>query len=109
MEPVALTEQQCGLYKNNSIRRIAGAPRVDSVGTRRMKNYRQDRETMSSWKTRNITAKMGGLSNKRSGKTEEYNNNNGRNGSFFYVAGYLIEERRRWPVITASPRGQSSK
>ena len=36
-------------------------------------------------------------------------NNNGRNGSFFYVAGYLIEERRRWPVITASPRGQCSK
>ena len=36
------------------------------------------------------------------------NNNNGRNGSF-YVAGYLIEERRRWPVITASPRGQCSK
>ena len=35
----------------------------------------------------------------------------GRNGSF-YVAGYiayLIEERRRWPVITASPRGQCSK
>ena len=27
----------------------------------------------------------------------------------FYVAGYLIEERRRWPVITASPRGQYSK
>ena len=27
----------------------------------------------------------------------------------FYVAGYLIEERRRWPVITASPRGQRSK
>ena len=26
-----------------------------------------------------------------------------------YVAGYLIEERRRWPVITASPRGQCSK
>ena len=22
----------------------------------------------------------------------------------FYVAGYLIEERRRWPVMTASPR-----
>ena len=41
----------------------------------------------------------------------QYNNNsnNGRNGSFFYVAGYLIEERRRWPVITASPRGQCSK
>ena len=33
----------------------------------------------------------------------------GRNGSFFNVAGYLIEERRRWPVITASPRGQCSK
>ena len=29
--------------------------------------------------------------------------------AFFYVAGYLIEERRRWPVITASPRGQCSK
>ena len=27
----------------------------------------------------------------------------------FDVAGYLIEERRRWPVITASPRGQCSK
>ena len=27
----------------------------------------------------------------------------------FCVAGYLIEERRRWPVITASPRGQCSK
>ena len=26
--------------------------------------------------------------------------------AFFNVAGYLIEERRRWPVITASPRGQ---
>ena len=27
----------------------------------------------------------------------------------FYVAGYLIEERREWPVITASPRGQYFK
>ena len=27
----------------------------------------------------------------------------------FNVAGYLIEERCRWPVITASPRGQYSK
>ena len=27
----------------------------------------------------------------------------------FNAAGYLIEERRRWPVITASPRGQCSK
>ena len=25
----------------------------------------------------------------------------------FNVAGYLIEERRRWYVITASPRGQN--
>ena len=25
------------------------------------------------------------------------------------MAGYLIEERRRWPVIIASPRGQCSK
>ena len=24
----------------------------------------------------------------------------------FNVAGYLIEERRRWPVITVSPRGK---
>ena len=37
------------------------------------------------------------------------NNNNVRNGSCFNVAGYLVEERRRWPVITASPRGQCSK
>ena len=35
-------------------------------------------------------------------------NINRRNGSC-NVAGYLIEERRRWPVITASPRGQYSK
>ena len=27
----------------------------------------------------------------------------------FNVAGYLIEERRRWPVMIASPRGQCSK
>ena len=27
----------------------------------------------------------------------------------FNVAGYLIEERRKWPIITASPRGQCSK
>ena len=27
----------------------------------------------------------------------------------FNVAGYLVEERRRWPVINASPRGQCSK
>ena len=27
----------------------------------------------------------------------------------FNVAGYIIEERRRWPVITAFPRGQRSK
>ena len=27
----------------------------------------------------------------------------------FNVAGYLIAERRRWPVITASPRGQYYK
>ena len=39
---------------------------------------------------------------------ELFIDNNGRNGSF-YVAGYLIEEMRRWPVITASPRGQCSK
>ena len=25
------------------------------------------------------------------------------------MAGYLVEERRRWPVITAFPRGQCSK
>ena len=27
----------------------------------------------------------------------------------FNVAGYLVEERRRWSVITASLRGQCSK
>ena len=27
----------------------------------------------------------------------------------FYVAGYLLEERRRWHKITDSPRGQCSK
>ena len=27
----------------------------------------------------------------------------------FYVAGNLIKERRSWPVVTASPRGQCSK
>ena len=27
----------------------------------------------------------------------------------FNVTGYPIEERRRWPVITASPRGQGSQ
>ena len=27
----------------------------------------------------------------------------------FYVAGYPIEERCRWPVITPSPRGQCSE
>ena len=27
----------------------------------------------------------------------------------FNVAGYLIEERRRWPIIIACPRGQWSK
>ena len=37
------------------------------------------------------------------------NNNIGRNGSFFNVAGYHIEERRRWPIINASPRRQCSK
>ena len=30
-------------------------------------------------------------------------------GMAVVVAGYLIEERRRWPIITASPRGQCSK
>ena len=37
------------------------------------------------------------------------NNNNGRNGSCLTWPAYLIEERRRWPVITTSPRGQCSK
>ena len=27
----------------------------------------------------------------------------------FYVAGWNIEERLRWPVITDSPRGHCSK
>ena len=36
-------------------------------------------------------------------------NNIGRNGSFFNMAGYLIGERRRWPIINAFPRGQCSR
>ena len=45
---------------------------------------------------------------------DDENNNNNNNiimagMAVFNVAGYLIEERRRWPVITASPRGQYSK
>ena len=30
-------------------------------------------------------------------------------GMAVVLRGYLIEERRRWPIITASPRGQCSK
>ena len=30
-------------------------------------------------------------------------------GLAVFLRGWLIEERRRWPVITASPRGQCSK
>ena len=44
--------------------------------------------------------------------TEQHNNNIiiiMAGMAVFNVAGYLIEERRRWPVITASPRGQYSK
>ena len=43
------------------------------------------------------------------------NNNNNNNNNiaemalFLNAAGYLIEERRRWPVITASRRVQHSK
>ena len=41
--------------------------------------------------------------------TNNDNNNNGRM-AVFNVAGYLIEERRRWPILNdASPRGQCYK
>ena len=36
------------------------------------------------------------------------NNNNGRNGCLTWLATSL-EERRRWPIMNASPRGQCSK
>ena len=43
-------------------------------------------------------------------RTGNYNNNNNiAEMAVFNVAGYLIEERRIWPVITASPQGQYSK
>ena len=43
------------------------------------------------------------------GNNNNNNNNIAKMAVFFNVAGYLIEERRRWPVITASRRGQHSK
>ena len=36
-------------------------------------------------------------------------NNIGRNGSYLTWLATSLEERRRWPVITASPRGLCSK
>ena len=36
------------------------------------------------------------------------NNNNGRNGSCLTWLATSLEERRRWPIINASPRGQCS-
>ena len=37
------------------------------------------------------------------------NNNNGRNGSCLTWLATSLEEKRRWLVINASPRGQCSK
>ena len=37
------------------------------------------------------------------------NNNNGRNGSCLTWLATSLEDKRRWLVINASPRGQCSK
>ena len=37
------------------------------------------------------------------------NNNNGRNGSCLTWLATSLEEKRRWHIINASPRGQCSK
>ena len=37
------------------------------------------------------------------------NNNNGRNGSCLTWLATSLEEKRRWLIINASPRGQCSK
>ena len=46
--------------------------------------------------------------NSNNNNNNSNNNNNGRM-AVFNVAGYLMEERRIWPIIKASPRGQCSK
>ena len=42
-------------------------------------------------------------------KHNNNNNNNGRNGSCLTWLATSLEEKRRWLVINASPRGQCSK
>ena len=44
-----------------------------------------------------------------SANLRDYNNNNGRNGSCLTWLATSLEEKRRWLVINASPRGQCSK
>ena len=39
------------------------------------------------------------------GELHDYNNNNGRNGSCFTWLAASLEEKRRWLIINASPRG----
>ena len=54
-----------------------------------------------------MTTKVLMLSN--GGVTEDCfnNNNNGRNGSCLTWLATSLEEKRRWLIINASPRGQS--
>ena len=41
--------------------------------------------------------------------TYNNNNNNGRNGSCLTWLATSLEEKRRWLIINASPRGQCSQ
>ena len=55
-----------------------------------------------------------GLMKTAPGRHLDNNNNNNNNNNIaemavFNVAGYLRGKAPRWPVITASPRGQYSK
>ena len=60
-----------------------------------------------------INANFDQLNNKvqqlMSNNNNNNNNNNGRNGSYLTWLATSLEERPRWPIINASPRGQCSK
>ena len=55
--------------------------------------------------------KMAAMLKNKNGRHLNNNNNNniGRNGSCLTWLATSLEERRRWPIINASPRGQCSK
>ena len=47
----------------------------------------------------------GAMERKSDREREKYNNNNGRNGSCLTGLVTSLEEKRRWLIINASPRG----